>query len=107
MLMTTALSAAGPVAALGPDFLDPQHLIDSFGTWVLLGIMAIVFVGNGVAALQEAGAMKATLVDFVTLQVLGIHPTAEGLLLQCLTAAIVVGGVMISRRKALAASPAQ
>ena len=29
------------------------------------------------------------------------------LMMQCLTAAIVVGGVMISRRKALAASPAQ
>src|SRR3954468_18466782 len=47
MLMTTALSAAGPVAALGPDFLDPQHLIDSFGTWVLLGIMAIIFIEVG------------------------------------------------------------
>jgi membrane-associated protein len=67
MLMTTALSAAGPVAALGPDFLDPQHLIDSFGTWVLLGIMAIVFVEVGLlfpilpgdSLLFTAGALVA------------------------------------------------
>jgi membrane-associated protein len=67
MLMTTALSAAGPVAALGPDFLDPQHLIDSFGTWVLLGIMAIVFIEVGLlfpilpgdSLLFTAGALVA------------------------------------------------
>src|SRR3954452_22351768 len=67
MLMTTALSAAGPVAALGPDFLDPQHLIDSFGTWVLLGIMAIIFIEVGLlfpilpgdSMLFTAGALVA------------------------------------------------
>src|SRR3954464_15024195 len=67
MLITTALSAAGPVAALGPDFLDPQHLIDSFGAWVLLGIMAIVFVESGLlfpilpgdSLLFTAGALVA------------------------------------------------
>ena len=67
MLMTTALSAAGPVAALGPDFLDPQHLIDSFGAWVLLGIMAIVFIEVGLlfpilpgdSLLFTAGALVA------------------------------------------------
>src|SRR6478672_11170789 len=67
MMMTTALSAAGPVVALGPDFLDPQHLIDSFGTWVLLGIMAIVFIEVGLlfpilpgdSLLFTAGALVA------------------------------------------------
>jgi membrane-associated protein len=67
MLMTTALSAAGPLGALGPDFLDPQHLIDSFGTWVLLGIMAIVFIEVGLlfpilpgdSLLFTAGALVA------------------------------------------------
>ena len=66
-MMTTALSAAGPVVALGPDFLDPQHLIDSFGTWVLLGIMAIVFIEVGLlfpilpgdSLLFTAGALVA------------------------------------------------
>ncbi|KQS98898.1 VTT domain-containing protein [Cellulomonas sp. Leaf395] len=67
MLMTTALTAAGPVAALGPDFLDPQYLIDSFGPWVLLGIMAIVFIEVGLlfpilpgdSLLFTAGALVA------------------------------------------------
>jgi membrane-associated protein len=66
-MLMTALSAAGPVAALGPDFLDPQHLIDSFGTWVLLGIMAIVFIEVGLlfpilpgdSLLFTAGALVA------------------------------------------------
>jgi membrane-associated protein len=66
-MMTTALAAAGPVMALGPDFLDPQHLIDSFGTWVLLGIMAIVFIEVGLlfpilpgdSLLFTAGALVA------------------------------------------------
>src|SRR3954462_4642413 len=67
MLMTTALSAAGPLTALGPDFLDPQHLIDSFGKWVLLGIMAVIFVEVGLlfpilpgdSLLFTAGALVA------------------------------------------------
>ncbi len=67
MLMTTALTAAGPVAALGPDFLDPQHLIDSFGAWALLGIMAIIFIEVGLlfpilpgdSLLFTAGALVA------------------------------------------------
>ncbi|MEZ0447112.1 DedA family protein [Cellulomonas sp. ICMP 17802] len=67
MLMTTALSAAGSLGALGPDFLDPQHLIDSFGTWVLLGIMAIIFIEVGLlfpilpgdSLLFTAGALVA------------------------------------------------
>ena len=67
MLMTTALTAAGPVAALGPDFLDPQHLIDSFGTWALIGILAIIFIEVGLlfpilpgdSLLFTAGALVA------------------------------------------------
>jgi membrane-associated protein len=67
MLMTTALTAAGPVAALGPDFLDPQYLIDSFGTWALIGILAIIFIEVGLlfpilpgdSLLFTAGALVA------------------------------------------------
>ncbi|WP_456845600.1 VTT domain-containing protein [Cellulomonas sp. P5_C6] len=67
MLMTTVLPAAGTLGALGPDFLDPQHLIDSFGAWVLLGIMAIVFIEVGLlfpilpgdSLLFTAGALVA------------------------------------------------
>ncbi|HWJ84860.1 MAG TPA: VTT domain-containing protein [Cellulomonas sp.] len=65
MLTTTALAAALPAA--GPDFLDPQHLIDTFGTWALLGIMAVIFVEVGLlfpilpgdSLLFTAGALLA------------------------------------------------
>ena len=47
MLMTTALTAAGPLAALGPDFLNADHLIESFGTAALVGIALVIFVETG------------------------------------------------------------
>ncbi|WP_029291713.1 VTT domain-containing protein [Cellulomonas sp. HZM] len=74
MLTTTALAAAlaptlapTQVPALGPDILDAQHLIDRFGTWALLGIMAIVFIEVGLlfpilpgdSLLFTAGALLA------------------------------------------------
>lgn len=49
---------------------------------VLLALMAVVFAGQGVAALQEAGHLPATPVDGPTIALLGIHPTLQGLGLQ-------------------------
>ncbi|WP_238344240.1 hypothetical protein [Ramlibacter lithotrophicus] len=40
-------------------------------------LAAPVFVGHGVAALQEAGVVKATAVGLVELPLLGIHATAR------------------------------
>jgi high-affinity iron transporter len=76
-------------------------------TSALLGIMAVVFAGNGVAALQEAGIVGSTLVNFVSVPILGIHATTQGLLTQCIVLAVLVAGVMVSRRKALRTSPAR
>jgi len=67
MLMTTALTAAGPVAALGPDFLNADHLIESFGTAALIGIALVIFVETGLlfpilpgdSLLFTAGALVA------------------------------------------------
>ncbi|WP_028045306.1 DedA family protein [Cellulomonas sp. URHE0023] len=70
-MLTNALAAALP--ALGPahsgitDYLDAQHLIDSFGQWVLIGIMAVIFVEVGLlfpilpgdSLLFTAGALVA------------------------------------------------
>ncbi len=68
----------------------------------LLALMAVVFAGNGVAALQEAGVIDSSLVRFVSLPLLGVHPTSQGLSLQLAVLALVVAGVLVSRRKALA-----
>jgi high-affinity iron transporter len=66
----------------------------------LLALMAVVFVGNGVAALQEAGVLGTTTVRFFSLPMLGIHPTAQSLMLQALTLALIAGGLWSSRAKA-------
>ncbi len=67
--LITAVSAAMPsvMPALGPDWLDAQHIIDSLGTWALVGVMAIVFVEVGLlfpilpgdSLLFTAGAIAA------------------------------------------------
>lgn len=44
-----ALAATESVTnlALLPDFLDPVHLLNSFGTWFLLGLLLVVFIESG------------------------------------------------------------
>ena len=46
---------------------------------VLLALMAVVFAGNGAAALQEAGVLGADPVEFVSVPALGVHPTLQTL----------------------------
>lgn len=54
---------------LGPDWLDPERLIESFGSWALLGVCIIVFVESGLlvgfflpgdSLLFTAGLLTAT-----------------------------------------------
>ena len=67
----------------------------------LLAIMAVVFVGNGVAALQEAGVIDATAVRFASLPLIGVHPTLQGLLMQGSALALVLAGAMAGRRQSI------
>jgi high-affinity iron transporter len=56
---------------------------------VLLYLMAIVFVGNGIASLQEASVVPTTFVNHLpTIKILGFFPTWEGLLAQSALAVI-------------------
>ncbi|GAB09764.1 hypothetical protein GOARA_046_00330 [Gordonia araii NBRC 100433] len=43
-----ALTQTTTNVALMPDFLDPIHLINSFGTWALIGLLVVIFVESGV-----------------------------------------------------------
>lgn len=53
--------------ALGPEWLDAQHLISSFGTYALIGIVVVIFIETGLlfpflpgdSLLFLAGAMVA------------------------------------------------
>lgn len=68
-------------------------------TGVLLALMAVVFTGKGVAALQEAGVLEAMYVRFVNLPVLGIYPTMQGLVAQGAVFALVVMAAIVTRAR--------
>ena len=54
-------------------------------------VLAVVFAGKGVAALQEAGKLPINPVDFPRIDLLGIYPNLQSLLLQaCLVSLAVV-----------------
>ena len=51
-------------------------------TGILMFVLALVFAGKGVAALQEAGYIPVSPVSFPRIDLLGIYPNLQGLLLQ-------------------------
>jgi high-affinity iron transporter len=59
----------------------PLRQLFSF-TGILMLALAVVFAGKGVAALQEAGYIPINAVSFPRIDVLGIYPNLQGLLLQ-------------------------
>jgi len=68
-------------------------------TSVFMFVLAIVFAGKGVAALQEAGKLSVEPVNFPRIDILGIYPNMQGLMLQLgllVLAAIIV--VRINRK---------
>lgn len=48
----------------------------------LMFILAVIFAGKGIAALQEAGVFISTPVNFIRFDMLGIYPNLQGLLVQ-------------------------
>ncbi len=52
------------------------------GTSILLAILAVIFAGQGVASLQEAGIVAISPVNFISLPMLGVLPTAQTLMTQ-------------------------
>jgi high-affinity iron transporter len=60
----------------------------------------VVFVGNGIAALQEAGAFPQHALELPAIPLLGIHPSVEGLTVQALLLVILVAGFAWSSRVA-------
>ncbi|HED14565.1 MAG TPA: c-type cytochrome [Gammaproteobacteria bacterium] len=51
-------------------------------TGVLMFVLALIFAGKGVAALQEAGYIAVIQISFPRIELLGIYPNLYGLLLQ-------------------------
>ena len=67
---------------------------------ILLAVMAVIFVGNGIAALQAADVLEVTKVHFVSLPTLGIYPTMQSLVPQVLILMLIAGGIWANRTKA-------
>jgi high-affinity iron transporter len=73
-------------------------------TSVLLYALAVVFVGQGIASLQEAEVVRATFVNHVpTLQVLGIFPTVQSLVAQGLLLVLALADFFRPRGSVVAA----
>ena len=72
---------------------------------ILLVVLAVIFTGQGIAALQEAGTMGAVAVDFVRVPLLGIYPTWQSLSAQAAVA--LLSGLMLwwSARQGRTPSP--
>jgi len=66
--------------------------------WLLL-VLAVIFTGNGIAALQEAGVINAHAVNFVSLPLLGIYPTLQGLGAQLIFMIVIGLGLWLSRQR--------
>ncbi|HUP94651.1 MAG TPA: cytochrome c/FTR1 family iron permease [Burkholderiales bacterium] len=57
---------------------------------VFLALLAIIFTGQGIGALQEAGAVGATFIDAPRVPLLGIFPTVQSLAAQAFVCIAVI-----------------
>ena len=121
VLFYSALAADGNGGALLGGFVAAIVLL-AIIAWVLLrgsarmpigrffsitsgfvAVLAVILIGKGVAALQEAGWIGVTPVAFPRVDLLGVLPTAETLAAQVLIIAIVVVGFGFNRISAVRA----
>lgn len=72
----------------------------------LIAVLAVVLVGKGVAALQEAGWISQALVALPRIEWLGIYPSWQSLLAQCLVAMAAVAGFAMNARLGRVSTPA-
>lgn len=64
----------------------------------LVAVLAVVLIGKGVAALQEAGMLDVTPVAAPSIDLLGIYPSLQTMLAQLLVLLVVMGSVAMNYR---------
>lgn len=76
--------------------------IGKFFTWssALVAVLAVVLTGKGVSALQEAGWLGASSFNGPRIDLLGIHPSLQGIAAQLLMMMLVVAGFLWNARVA-------
>jgi high-affinity iron transporter len=65
----------------------------------LLTVLAVVFAGKGIAALQEAGKLRIDPINFPEIHLLGIYPTVESIGLQLALVALAVAWLFYARTR--------
>jgi high-affinity iron transporter len=63
----------------------------------LIAAMAVIFAGQGIAALQAAGRLPASPIDLPSIPLLGIYPNLQGVALQLVLVAVIVAGYLYLR----------
>ena len=69
---------------------------------ILIAVLAVVLVGKGIAALQEAGWIGQAVVAVPRIDWLGIYPSWQSLLAQIVVAVIAIGGFYLNARSSRA-----
>ncbi|MEO5565621.1 MAG: cytochrome c/FTR1 family iron permease [Luteimonas sp.] len=67
---------------------------------ILMAVLAVVLAGKGVAALQEAGWLPLTLVQMPRIDLLGVHPTLQGVITQVAVLILLAAGFAWNARNA-------
>jgi high-affinity iron transporter len=66
----------------------------------LIAILAIVLAGKGGAALQEAGILSVQTLPLPRIELLGVFPSTQTLLLQAVVALAAIAGFAYNARSA-------
>jgi len=64
----------------------------------LMFVLAVIFAGKGIAALQEAGVIITTSVNFIRIDLLGVYPNLQGLLVQ--SGLIIIAIILWNKKSA-------
>ena len=67
---------------------------------ILIAVLAVVLVGKGVAALQEAGWVPQALIAVPRIEWLGVYPSWQSLLAQLLVATVAIVCFIVNTRSA-------
>ena len=74
----------------------PWHLLFSLSS-LFLAVLAVIFAGKGVAALQAAGELPTDPLAISGIPAVGIYPSVQGLALQSLLVVVIVAGFLYGR----------
>ena len=97
--LSTAVSAVLALITNSPGLsLSPFALFHA-ATSALLVLVALVFVGHGIAALQDAEVLPFSRVQVTAVPQLGIHPSLQGLAAQALVVVLIAIGFLLNRRQ--------